>query len=75
MSATGLAWIKAKEKVIQKQTLKLKQRLQRFNQQVKKVTTNIKQITAIIKVQAGTKYSIPLKKLKPRKVQTEVLQA
>lgn len=75
MSATGLAWIKAKEKAIQKQTLKIKQRLKGFNQQVKRVTTNIKHITAVIKVQMGTKYSIPLKKFKPWKVQREGLKA
>lgn len=60
MSATGLARIKAKEKAIQKQILKIK-RLKGFNQQVKRVTTNIKHITTVIKVQTGTKYSIPLK--------------
>lgn len=75
MSATGLAWIKAKEKAIQKKTLKIKQRLKGFNQQVKRVTTNIKHITAVIKVEKGIKYSIPLNKIKPWKVQTEVLQA
>lgn len=55
MSATGLAWIKAKEKAIQKQILKTDLTLKGFNQQVKKVTTNIKHVTAVIKVHAGTK--------------------
>lgn len=62
MSAIGLACIKAKQKAIQKQPWKINQRLKGFNHQVKRVTNNIKHITAVTKVQTGTEYSTPLKK-------------